>query len=406
MTYSTIGILALVVLIIINQDILVSIHKEIEPAYKTYRFFLLGVLIYYITDIFWGLLYEAGMIDILFVDTSVYFASMAVAVLLWARYVAVYLKDDSAVGNVLLYVGRFFFAVTCICVAVNFFTPVLFWFDAGGIYHAGFVRYVILTFQIILFLLTSIYTLAVMRKSEGSAQRRYYAIATFGVAMAIFIIMQIIYPLLPLYAIGCMIGTCLLHTLVVEDEKEEYRQKLEEALLHDIEQEEELGAARRLVYVDPLTGVKNKHAYNEAEAEMNARIATGDVSEFGMVVLDLNGLKETNDTKGHEAGDIYICDACKLICTTFAHSPVFRVGGDEFVVILEGQDFENRESLLALFNQQVEQNLQNDGPVVSAGFSAYNPTQDSGCWTIFDRADVKMYMRKQELKSMGAKTRD
>jgi len=60
----------------------------------------------------------------------------------------------------------------------------------------------------------------------------------------------------------------------------------------------------------------------------------GEAPEFGVIGCDVNGLKKINDTLGHKAGDEYICAACKMLCEYFKHSPVFRIGGDEFVVIL------------------------------------------------------------------------
>lgn len=83
-----------------------------------------------------------------------------------------------------------------------------------------------------------------------------------------------------------------------------------------------------LAYRDPLTGVKNKTAYQEAERQMEERMRTGQ-PEFAVVVMDINGLKTVNDTCGHDFGDILIIDACKLICRTFKRSPVYRIGGDE-----------------------------------------------------------------------------
>ena len=122
--------------------------------------------------------------------------------------------------------------------------------------------------------------------------------------------------------------------------------------------------------------------------------------EFGLVIFDVNGLKHINDTQGHEAGDKLLKDACSLICKTFSHSPVFRIGGDEFVAILEGEDYLNRITLLSGFENKVEENLQNGGAVVASGLAVYKPESDKDYRFIFDRADERMYERKSALKSM------
>ena len=99
-----------------------------------------------------------------------------------------------------------------------------------------------------------------------------------------------------------------------------------------------LAQARKDVNIDALTGVKNRHAYLETEERINAQIAQQRGPEFAIVILDVNDLKKVNDNDGHKAGDQYLRNACKIICDIFKHSPVFRIGGDEFAVIAQGSD--------------------------------------------------------------------
>ena len=119
---------------------------------------------------------------------------------------------------------------------------------------------------------------------------------------------------------------------------------------NDVRREQEhlaaLSMANEMARRDELTHVKNKTAYHEKEKDLQKQIDAG-CDPFGIVVCDVNDLKMINDTEGHRAGDEYIKACCLLVCRTYQHSPVFRVGGDEFVVILRGSDFANREKLLA-----------------------------------------------------------
>ena len=114
----------------------------------------------------------------------------------------------------------------------------------------------------------------------------------------------------------------------------------------EIEYAKALKKTRELVDKDPLTGTKSKHAYKTMEEKLNRRIIAKIPMEFAIVVCDVNNLKVINDTLGHKAGDYWIKDASRMICSIFKRSPVFRIGGDEFVVVLQGQDFKNREKLL------------------------------------------------------------
>jgi len=172
-----------------------------------------------------------------------------------------------------------------------------------------------------------------------------------------------------------------------------------------LESAEALGAERNRVNTDPLTGVKSKHAFTEFEKDIDSKINSGEAGEFSLVVCDVNGLKYVNDTYGHKAGDEYIKSASKLICGIFDHSPVFRIGGDEFFVFLSGSDHEHRTELLSQFNKQVESNIDTGDVVIAAGSSDYVPGQDRTMHSIFERADSLMYDRKEELRKKGAKTR-
>lgn len=188
------------------------------------------------------------------------------------------------------------------------------------------------------------------------------------------------------------------HANRLAGENVKYRTELTETLKREKEHANELGSALQLAYTDSLTGVKNKHAYSENIQRIDNGIENGTLKEFGVIVFDLNGLKNINDTLGHEAGDQYLKDGCALICRHFCHSPVFRIGGDEFVVLLEGSDYADREELLDLFDSRIDENLINGTVVVSTGLDIYIPGQDESFSNVFERADKKMYKRKKYLK--------
>lgn len=149
---------------------------------------------------------------------------------------------------------------------------------------------------------------------------------------------------------------------------------------------------------DDLTGIRNKNAYGEFEKKLDQQIKCGKDIEFAIALCDVNGLKTVNDTQGHKTGDIYIRDAAKLICETFKHSPVFRVGGDEFVVVLRGSDFTNREELSQQFYETVKRNAEEDKVIVACGISVYDKGHDKNTAAVFERADAMMYRNKMSLK--------
>ena len=152
---------------------------------------------------------------------------------------------------------------------------------------------------------------------------------------------------------------------------------------------------------DELTGVKNKNAYQETEKALQGTIDEETETEFAIVVCDMNNLKQINDTMGHRKGDEYLREACRMICYIFKHSPVFRVGGDEFVVVLSGEDYDNRSALMEeLERQSITNRDSGNAPVLAAGVSEYIPNEDKKVFEIFNRADNHMYENKKRLKGL------
>lgn len=164
-------------------------------------------------------------------------------------------------------------------------------------------------------------------------------------------------------------------------------------------------AFQSMANTDSLTGGRNKHAYSEDEAALNRKIMGRELEKLAVVVCDINGLKIVNDTKGHAAGDKLIKDASALLCEYFIHGAVYRIGGDEFVVLLQEKGYDTREAAIRSLNEIIEANIATDGVVISMGYSTLEPN-DERLHDVFERADRMMYERKQELKRMGAKTRE
>ena len=673
MYYSAIGLLAIIVLLIVNHDILLNHGNAFQtPAWSVYRRFLFVVLIYYITDVLWGVLESRKLALLLFADTTVYFVAMAAGVLLWAQYTIAYLEDETVFGKILVYAGRVIAGAITIIAVVNIFVPVLFTVDSGCVYRALPARYVTLVSQILLLLLISYHAIESIVRGGTEKRQKYLALASFGLIMAAFLFVQFWFPYLPLYSIAYMLGTCLLHTFVINNEKEDYRRRLEEAYvkqqstgtvfahiaislargytdlfyvnmetdayieyqtdddggvltearrgtdffesckrevklyvhpednaafikamdrqfltealeknrvfemtyrrikdgdpfyvrmkvsrmeddnryivigvtnideqlkqrraeerrkeeqatydrihaltgdfiaifvvepetdryrefgsadgydkhfgqpkegenffdkareeariynypgdmnyflsvftkqnvmaeikrsgiftlryrliidekpkyvqlkaamveepegprlivgINDVDvqvrQEREYGrrlaTAQKQANIDALTGVKNRHAYLEAETRLDRQIAERSQPPFAIVMLDVNDLKKINDTAGHQAGDQCLRDACKIICDIFKHSPVFRVGGDEFAVISQGSDYACIEELLEKMRDHNMKASRTGGVTIACGMARFE--NDVCVASVFERADHSMYENKKTLKA-------
>ena len=121
--------------------------------------------------------------------------------------------------------------------------------------------------------------------------------------------------------------------------------------------------------------------------------------EFGLLVCDVNDLKYYNDIYGHDYGDEYIRKASQIICNIYKMSPVFRTGGDEFVVILEGEDYINRDKLLESIQAISMKNAGTEKGVVIACGMAIRKERNSFD-DVFHNADENMYNHKSILKEI------
>lgn len=157
------------------------------------------------------------------------------------------------------------------------------------------------------------------------------------------------------------------------------------------------------VFVDALTSVRNKGSFNDYVQGLQDRLDNKEPITFAVIILDCDNLKTVNDQYGHDKGDVYIKTASGLICNIFKRSPVFRIGGDEFAVILENDDYQNRKELTELFDKKADEiraSTENKWEQVSValGMAEYDPQSDTSVDDVIRRADKMMYENKRTRK--------
>lgn len=169
--------------------------------------------------------------------------------------------------------------------------------------------------------------------------------------------------------------------------------------------EDHINELNNRVFVDALTSVQNKGAYSARIEELQKKMDdTDDRPEFAIGIFDCDDLKKINDVYGHEKGDVYLKTASRLICRVYQHSPVFRIGGDEFAVILQNEDYENRDELDAAFEEKKAEACaaateEWEKVSVAKGFAVYDPKVDRSVNDTVLRADATMYANKREAKA-------
>jgi diguanylate cyclase (GGDEF)-like protein len=157
-----------------------------------------------------------------------------------------------------------------------------------------------------------------------------------------------------------------------------------------------------LAHRDGLTGVFNKGAYDERSEALEAKIKAGEEPPFTIIMLDVNDLKGVNDNCGHMAGDDYLKAAAKCIGECFRDGTIYRIGGDEFVLMYEREAADEvREGIEKLW-QAIQKTADMEEPWkriwMAYGVATYDKDTDSSVMDVFERADAAMYERKRQMK--------
>ena len=154
--------------------------------------------------------------------------------------------------------------------------------------------------------------------------------------------------------------------------------------------------------IDALTGCLNKRAYDQMLGELEA------CGDYAIVMIDLNDLKAINDRCGHDKGDTAIKMLAEIITDVFTDQPVYRIGGDEFTVILKGDAYDRRDELVRDFRDAVRDRDDDDSLLpweriaAAIGFATRGSGQDDTPAVVFKRADDAMYRHKSRMKKDGS----
>ena len=224
--YTSIAGIALAIHLIINwRQLLDWRNVKSRPGALEFRQFLASLLFFFVSDILWGIFAELKCPRLLYADTLLFFLTMALSIYAWTRFIVAYMKLDGAPRRRILWTGRGMLAFFCAALVVNGFTGSFFTIDSKCMYAAGPLRYLVYDILVALNALSSGITLFKMLRTEGVTRRRHKMFFVFGITMTAAILLQLGDALLPLYSIGCLFGSCLLHVFFVEDDHDEMHRK-------------------------------------------------------------------------------------------------------------------------------------------------------------------------------------
>lgn len=153
---------------------------------------------------------------------------------------------------------------------------------------------------------------------------------------------------------------------------------------------------KKQAYVDALSRVNNRTAYakriNEIDYENN----------FAVFLFDIDKLKNINDKYGHDNGDKAIIAVATILKSVYHKDDIFRIGGDEFVVLLTNNDETTTKEIYNSVDLAIEEyNAKGNLPFpvsISKGIAFYDRNIDNSYLSVFNRADEDMYKNKSENK--------
>lgn len=198
---------------------------------------------------------------------------------------------------------------------------------------------------------------------------------------------------------GVFIITVLVVLIIIIIEQ----QRLLRARREVKEKQNQVDSLNKLAFADELTSVQNWYSFTNSMQKIQKQLDNKEQPEFAVGVFDCNDLKQINDRYGTDKGDAYIKAASRLICSTFKHSPVFRIGGDKFAVILQKDDFESRKDLMVQLEASQKEigetgKYEWEAPSVATGMADYDPSIDPIADNTYRRAERLMYKEKHKRK--------
>ena len=280
--YSSIAFLAMVIHVIINSrhspdKTVVSVRGSRE-----YLVFLNSVFFYYVVDAGWGVFAGLGWTKALYADTTLYYVAIALSVLTSCRYFGVYLDLGKWKARMLLWFGYALLAMYVVLLTANLFNDCLFVFDGQGKYAPGFLRLLLFYPLALMSTAMSVFALAKSRRSQSDSVRRQNMVAfVFCVTMSVAIVLQIVWPLWPYYALGCLVGNCFFHVFAIEEEREEMRRAIverEQTAKHAAELEKALARARA---AEKAKSTFFRIVSHDIRTPLNAILGYAELLQFG-----------------------------------------------------------------------------------------------------------------------------
>lgn len=346
----------------------------ISPVDNAYRNLLSWCIFFCLQDALWGIAASKDIhcTQLFFASSTLFHISIAVTAFFWLYFVLTYLKKEVQHNKLYKGIGIAFLVLQFGLVISNFFTPTIFEISAQNEYIVMPLRKLSFFNQYILYLGIGILTAVAALKNRDENRKQFVAVFFFVLAPILCGGFQLMFPEGPFYSIGYLIGCIIIHVFIVS------KDQTERLVIDSI--------------TDELTQLFNRRSYEE-DFKRYRDVPVED--DFIIFSIDINGLKQMNDSLGHDVGDELITGSAKCITNAFAGSgKVYRVGGDEFMAVVytdnDGKYFKDKI---------IEETLQWKGEKVkeislSIGYAAKRDFPELSLIELKKTSDKMMYKDK------------
>ena len=165
-----------------------------------------------------------------------------------------------------------------------------------------------------------------------------------------------------------------------------------------IERHRNMVELRRLSFIDELTGLLNRRGFLNM-AEQHVKIADRANREMLLFFADMDGLKQINDTFGHQYGDHALRAIASILETTFRSSDLIaRLGGDEFTILAIDAPKQNAEQIMVRLQHNIASYNQNNDTYqlsLSVGVARFHPHENIDLSKMLSLADNELYQHKR-----------
>ena len=308
--YSVFSAVAIAIHLIINFDMMTGRRGLRSVRGVRYRGFLFGILFYYVADALWGVLAGLGWTRALYVETAFFFLSLVVFVFLWGRFAVVYLDFGKWPLRIVDWCGYALLALNLVAIAVNPFNNCFYHIDADGRYLTGQVRDIAFVLLIAFNALGAAFALMKAISCREAMRRRSMMVLISYVTMSVAIVLNVVWPLTPFTALGCLIVNCFFQVFVVQDEQAaKHAAELEKALERARAAEKARSMFFSIVSHDIRTPLNAILGYAEllqkgAESESDRTLALKSIRASGTTLLQL--VNDVLDLAKMEAGKMVL----------------------------------------------------------------------------------------------------